>query len=59
MGQVGGGPVINPDGNGNDNQNPNQNLNQVPNQVPDQNPPPLNLFLPNALVAPGALPRPQ
>ena len=58
--------MINPDSNGNDNQNvnqnPNQNLNQVPNQVPnqipnqvpDQNPPPLNLFLPNALILSGA-----
>ena len=36
-----------------------QNPNQVPNQVPDQNPLPLNPFLPNALIAPGAPPRPQ
>ena len=75
MPQVGDGPVINPDSNGNDNQNANQNPNQVPNQVqnhvpnqvpnqipnqvPDQNPSPLNLFLPNALIVPGAPPRPQ
>ena len=73
MVQVGDSPVINPDGNRSDNQNenqnqkPNQNLNQVPNQVPnqipnqvpDQNPPPLNPFLPNALIVPEAPPRPQ
>ena len=55
--------MINPDGNGDDDQNPNQNQEQNPNQnqnqVPNQNPPPLNPFLPNALIAPGAPPRPQ
>ena len=47
--------------------NPNQNLNQNPNQAqgngPDnnqgQNPPPHNLFLPNAPIAPGVPQRPQ
>ena len=55
MAQVGDGPVLNPDCDGDDNQNPNQN----PNQVPNQNPLPLNPFLPNALIVPGAPPRPQ
>ena len=32
MAQAGDGPVINPDGDGDDNQNPNQVPNQVPNQ---------------------------
>ena len=57
MGQVGDSPVINPDGDGDDDQN--QNPNQNPNQVLNQNPPPLNPFLPNALIVPGAPPRPQ
>ena len=57
MGQVGDSPVINPDGDGDDDQN--QNPNQNPNQVLNQNPPPLNPFLPNVLIVPGAPPRPQ
>ena len=59
MAQVGDGPVINPGGDGDDDQNPSQNPNQNPNQVPNQNPPPLNPFLPNAPIVPGAPPRPQ
>ena len=59
MAQVGDGPVLNQDGDGEDNQNQNQNPNQNPNQVPNQNLLPLNPFLPNALIMPGAPPRPQ
>ena len=71
MAQIGDGPVINQDGDGDDNQNSNQNPNQNPNQdpnqvpnqvlnqVPNQNPPPVNPFLPNTLIAPGASPRSQ
>ena len=63
------GPVLNADQNQNQNQNPNPNQNQNLNVVPDQNlppngnpqnpQPPLNPFLPNVLIAPGALQRPQ
>ena len=63
MAQVGDSPVLNPDGDGVEGQNPNQipdqNPNQDPNQVPNLNPPPLNPFLPNALIVPEAPPRPQ
>ena len=52
--------------NQNQNQNPNKNQNQNPNQVsdqnlpPNQNPlPPLNPFMPNALLAQEAPQRPQ
>ena len=57
MAQVGDGPVINPDGSGDDNQN--QDPNQNPNQVPNQDPLPLNPFLPNTPIVPGAPLRPQ
>ena len=55
MAQVGDDPVINREGDRDDNQNQNQN----PNQVPDQNPLPLNPFLPNAPIVPGAARMPQ
>ena len=45
------------------NENPNQNPNQAQGNAQDnnqgQNPPPHNPFLPNALLIPGAQPRPQ
>ena len=55
MAQIGDGPVINADGDGDG----NQDQNQGPNQVPNQNLLPLNPFLPNALIEPGAQPRTQ
>ena len=59
MAQVEDRLVINPDGDRHDDQNQNQNPDQNPNQVPNQIPPPLNPFLPNAPIVPGAPPRPQ
>ena len=65
MVQAGDGPVTNPDGDKDDNEVPNQIPNQVPNEVSNQvpspvpnqvpDPPPLNPFLPNALVVPAPL----
>ena len=43
----------------NENQNPNQAQGNAQDNNQGKNPPPHNLFLPNAPLIPGALPRPQ
>ena len=45
--------------NANQNQNPNQAQGNAQHNNQDQNPPSHNTFLPNALLDPGAAPRPQ
>ena len=63
MAQVGDSLARHEGHDGDDDQEQNQVPNQVPKQVPNQVPnpalPPINPFLPNAPIVPGAPPRPQ